>query len=78
MLSEKYKDIINKVTYRDPQTRKLIENFAIAYKKNDLGAIEISLEALRKRKIEIIPRAGNKFDIKKMKDTGKDSEGQEK
>lgn len=65
-LEKKYKDIIDKIIYQDPQTKKLIADFVRAYKTNNKEGIEIALKALRKRKIEIITKDDGKFDIKKI------------
>lgn len=65
-LEKKYKDIIDKIIYQDPQTKKLIADFVRAYKTNNKEGIEIALKALRKRQIEIIAKDDGKFDIKKI------------
>lgn len=74
-LGKRYKDIIDKIIYLDPQTKKMIADFAKACKSNDIEGIEIALQGLKKRQIEIIPKNDGKFDIKKMDDTRKKDDG---
>lgn len=65
-LGNRYRDILNKVIYQDPQTKRLIADFVKAQKENDTIATEEVLKQLAKRQIMIVPKSDGRFDIKRV------------
>ena len=65
-LGEKYRKIIEKIVYQDPQSKKLIGDFVKGNIEKDMELVKMAEIALKRRKVQIIRNSDGKFIINKM------------
>ncbi len=65
-LGSSYVGLLDKVTYYDPKTRSFIKELANAKKDNDVKKMEICIQQLRRRGINVILGKDGNVDIKKV------------
>ncbi len=65
-LGEKYRKIIEKIVYQDPQSKKLIGDFVKGNIEKDMELVKMAEIALKRRKVQIIRNSDGKFIVNKM------------